>query len=436
MRQWLSSVRMLARERWSWVFVCMVLMFLLPEFCAPVLGWIALFLAWRELKATGGRWKLGDTGRWIWLYLAGMAISITYSRTPFASLYTFLMWMAAFSFYLALTAVITSPERLRRLLQLLTLTVGILGVIACVQYVGVRTLGWPRAMLQLWNPLNEKLYQLLPFSVRLTSDGFRAGATFDNPNVFAETMVCLLPFAVYGIITSRRWQTKCIYLACLLVGITGMAFAFSRGSYLCLLAMGLVFLIFNASHLSRARWWLLAIAVLLVLLVTIPNVFTERILTLKPSEHSVAERIQVWLIALPEIAAHPLLGIGAGVQGTSELMAAAGLPGVPHAHNLYLQLLLEGGAFALTSFMIVIGRMLGRHGSVSKIQTRRGFHFSVAFEATLIGFLLYGWVDFPLLCPKLVSLFWMLLALSDLAGSFYSGQTLSPHIIKRSESDA
>ncbi|MBR3289613.1 MAG: O-antigen ligase family protein, partial [Clostridia bacterium] len=406
MQSWLKSVCVLARERWSWVYACAVLMFLLPEFCAPVAAVAALLIAWRDLKAASGRWLAGYAVRWIWLYIGFMAVSILYSRTPFASLYTWLMWLVAFAFYLSLTAVTTSAERLRRLLQLLTLTAGVLGGIACVQYFGACVLGWPRELYQLWNPLNEKVYSLLPFSVRLFNEGIRVGSTFDNPNVFAETMLCLLPFALYGTITSRRWQTKCIYLACLLAGIVGMAFSFSRASYLCLLAMGCVFLIFNASHLKRARWWLLSIAVLLILLVTIPNVFTERLATIKLSERSVAERVQVWLTALPEIAAHPLCGIGAGVQGTTELMAAAGLPGVPHAHNLYLQLLLEGGALALTSFMIVIARMLSRHSVAADIKARRGFYFSVAFIASLCGFLLYGWMDYPLLSPKLVSLFW------------------------------
>ena len=431
MRQWIRSVCVLARERWSWVLACTVLMFLLPEYCAPVLAVIALVLAGLDVKAGRGRFAIGDAGRWIWLYVALMAISILYSRTPFESFYTFLMWAVLFAFYLALTAVINSPERLRRLLQLLTLTAGVLGAIACVQYFGASVLGWPEKNYQLWNPINEKLYTLLPFQVRLYNLGIRVGSTFDNPNVFSETMVCLLPFAAYGAITSRRWQTKYIYLFCLLIGAVGMAFSFSRASYLCLLAMGCVFLLFNLASLKRARGPLVFIALIIILLLAIPNVFTERMATLKLSEHSVSERVSVWLATLPEIAAHPLLGIGAGVQGSSDLMAAAGLPGVPHAHNLYLQLLLEGGALALTSFMIVIVRMLHLHGTAADIKTRRGFHFSVAFIAVLTGFLLYGWTDFPLLCPKLVGLFWILLALSDLSASFYIDKPLSPLSIKK-----
>ena len=189
MRQWFSSVCVLARERWSWVYACAVLMFLLPEYCAPVLAVIALILAWRDIKAARGRGLLGDAGRWTWLYLTFMAISVIYSRTPFISLFTFLMWAVAFAFYLAITAVTTSPERLRRLLQLLTLTVGLLGLIACVQYFGASLFGWPRETYQLWNPINEKVYTLLPFQVRLYNIGIRVGSTFDNPNVFAEAML-------------------------------------------------------------------------------------------------------------------------------------------------------------------------------------------------------------------------------------------------------
>ena len=80
MRQWVRSVWVLARERWSWVFGCVVLMFLLPEYCAPVLAVIALILAWRDIKAARGRGLIGDAGRWMWLYLPFMAISVVYSR--------------------------------------------------------------------------------------------------------------------------------------------------------------------------------------------------------------------------------------------------------------------------------------------------------------------------------------------------------------------
>ena len=397
MRQWIRSVCVLAGEWWSWVLVSLVLMFLFPEPYAPTMALFALFFAWMEVRTTHGRWPIGDAGKWIWLFLAFMAASIAYSPTTESTERIVHVWLVTFGYYLALTGVITSPERFRRLLQVLTLVVGILGTIACVQYFGAC--------------LEGKI-------IRVQSE-------YTNPNIFAETMVCLLPFALYGAITSRRWLTKFIYLFCLLTGVAGMAFAFSRASYFCLIVMGCVFILFNIPRLKHARGWLLLVTLLIIVLLTVPNVFTDRLATLNLREHSVAERVQIWQATLPAIAEHPLGGLGAGTQTTSDLMIASGLPTVPHAHNLYMQLLLEGGTLALTSFMIVIVRMLRPHSTLSKAKNPQGYQFSVAFIAAMTGFLLFGWVDYPLFTRKLISLFWILLALSDLSASFYLDQPLT-----------
>jgi len=93
----------------------------------------------------------------------------------------------------------------------------------------------------------------------------------------------------------------------------------------------------------------------------------------------------------------------------------------PHTHNLVLQLLIEGGLIALV-LMMLIGWRTFRNGFQMLKCPQEGRMLGVAFIGFVGAFIMYGMVDFPFLCPKLVTSFMMVMGISDCASRVYLDQ--------------
>ena len=93
----------------------------------------------------------------------------------------------------------------------------------------------------------------------------------------------------------------------------------------------------------------------------------------------------------------------------------------PHTHNLVLQLLIEGGLIALVIMMMIGWRTL--RGGLQMLKCpQEGRMLGVVTVAFVGAFVLYGMVDFPFLCPKLVTSFMLVMGISDCASRIYLDQ--------------
>jgi putative inorganic carbon (HCO3(-)) transporter len=164
--------------------------------------------------------------------------------------------------------------------------------------------------------------------------------------------------------------------------VAGVAVTFSRGAWLGLVA-GLLALIIMAHRRYLAP---LAAAGVLAWFV-IPRQFVDR-LTFAFSSTYIAKsltagRLYVWKIALGDIAAHPLYGVGLGTfGGTSAVLFGYGRLWVD---NFYLQLAAEGGLILLALFLWVLLR--GAKGLAKGYMTTSD-PFLRALAAGVFG----GWV--------------------------------------------
>ncbi len=432
-----AEAKSLCKERYMWVIFCVLGVFLLPEYLAVISAIVAAVLAHKEATETCCRiHKYGETGRRSLFFLCGLLLTLTFSTAFLSSAATVLMWLVMALLYFSLLTVITNKERLCRLFQALTLCVGVLGLISCIQYFGVRYLHWGREALQLWNFLDIPLYGMVfkgPEFHLITSSS-RTAATYTNPNIFAEAMIFLIPLSAYSIQSARHHSSRLLFSLCLAIGVLGTGFSFSRSSYFCLLGILFLFLMYLVPRL-KWPWNLILFAgsiALVILLAKTPNVFAQRMQTLGQgtADKSISERSRLWMAALDAITERPIFGYGAGVKTSTQIMAQAGLPTVPHAHSLYFQLLIEGGAVLLMLFFLPLFNIVYTQWDTlfrKKRQPLLGYSVMVS----LAGLLAFGLVDYPLQCPKLVGIWWILFALSDLSGAFYANQPLGRLIEKK-----
>jgi putative inorganic carbon (HCO3(-)) transporter len=376
-----------------------------PDYIAPLLAGGAFLLARRDARQHHRPMTFGTTAKPLILFLLYMCIGVLYAKTPLMSFGTVLMWVVMFLVYVSITTVVTTPSRLETALFSITLVTGLIGLIGTLQYL-LRMAG-VSVSFQFWEWIDRAVYEIFPFSVNLNVTGNRACATFANPNVLGEYLVIALPFVIYYSFCIARDRWRLFSRLCLLTSVTALIFTFSRGSYLGALVVVLIFGIANIKSLQPMV--LGGISALLLM----PDSVWSRLLVTRSMDKAVTERLDVWEISANLIAQDPLFGSGPGVQYIWNVLSANSIA-APHAHNLILQLLIEGGAVGLC-LMLFIGWQLVRH-VLEMIALPHARQTGVMIAAVTAGFCVNAMVEYPFLTPKLIGVFMMMLALADVMG--------------------
>ncbi len=403
-REW---YRLFRRETaFLWTVLLSAAIPVLPEYFAPFLAIGSLIAAYFDAKRRNTILQIGPVGKLILVFIAYMAIGITYSAHPLNSLATLAMWMSMFCVYLSLTTVIHTRHRLHTTLFVLGIAAAFIGLVACIQYVLLGAFG-TTVSNQLWLPLDEWFYSIFPFAVNIHRADHRACGTFTNPNMLGEYLAMILPLIGCYAFSGFRTRRTLVARGFVFIIVLGVIASFSRGAYISLLAIVLMILVLNSKRITPLALCLVA-AISLV-----PEAITGRLLSIGQidKDFAIFERLSAWEVALPTIINRPVFGLGPGVSNFAELLGNAGI-GALHSHNLILQLLLEGGFVALFILCAVAIRLLQNNLEIGN-RTRRGSGFGNALVIFTIVFIVYGMVDYPFLSPKLVGTFLMILSIAD-----------------------
>lgn len=148
--------------------------------------------------------------------------------------------------------------------------------------------------------------------------------------------------------------------------------------------------------------------------VIIPESVLARLFSIKDTDTdaSIGERLDIWKICIEAIGEKPVLGYGPGVQNSWDIIIAGGI-NAPHAHNLVLQLLIEGGIVGLALMLFLglrtffVAVRLARHSPRSQ-ETRM---LGILFAAFVLAFCVDSMVEYPFLTPKLIGTFVLVLAM-------------------------
>jgi putative inorganic carbon (hco3(-)) transporter len=237
----------------------------------------------------------------------------------------------------------------------------------------------------------------------------RIFSTLGNPNFVAAWLAAILPLTIFMPVDPENspWGLRVFQIAAALFQLGAIFAAGSRAPILGFVAAG-AWLLFSRSPL-KLRWIfpLLGICALLIL-------FSPA----RPLGKTLSGRIYIWRIALGRITQIPLTGFGPGAFsmqfaqwetdhiGESPKGPDAAFFGFQdHAHNDYIEFLVDYGIAGLCAFCIAIGLtapLLIRR-SLSRLEQGIG--------ASLIILLAVAVVDFPLHRPAELYLFWTQLAL-------------------------
>ncbi len=391
---------------------------LLPEYTAPCLAIFALFTARRDARSRGEELRIGVLGKLLLFYIAYMAFGVLYSSHKGNSFATLLMWMVMFLVYLALGTVLNSAKRLRIALFFVAVAAGIVGLIACGQYLLRTVLGYVSLPNQFWYRFDRFFFRYFPLDIDLTLGNDRAAGTFNNPNMLAEYLVMVIPLVGYygfnGERTTRHMLGRCFTV----LAVFGAVVSFSRGAYIALLSMLLLILFTHMRKISPFIMCLIAAVSL------IPEAVIGRFFSIGKGGDAIFERFEAWEVAVQTIVQHPLFGLGPGVSGFWEELTKMGVS-APHSHNIILQILVEGGFLALFLMCLVATRLLqdslgllNRSGSSTTV--------GMIFLIFSVAFVVYGMVDYPFLSPKLIGTFCLVLGFFDSMSAPYLQSRFTP----------
>ena len=448
MKTSLRQIRQDLKQPEQLALLLIALIPLFPEYISFILVILAGVLAYKTLRAAGKRPVMGTIGKLILAYIGYTVFTLLYSENRFITLCNVGMWVFFFLVYLILYNLLTDTDRYDSMMLYITGVAGTVGLIACLQYR--ICLFTNTNFIEVWGWLDDLVFPLIPLDLTIPHYVMRSCSTFTNPNSLSMYLTAVTPFVVYFNFYERRDGLRLFCRICLFLCFGGVIFSFSRGGYLAILILAAALLLLNIRHrFTTVSLYSLCVALL------IPDEVVKRFVTIIPgitvgeqllqnsplapdvgnsgevlitpsdiinnstADLAVNDRYRMWLESLESIGQRPLFGHGMGNGVSQEILADAGI-NAPHTHNLVLELLLGGGIIALI-IMLLIGFKVAKNG-IELMRNGYGYSFWIGFAVLgfVSSFCIQGMVDYPLLTPKLVANFMMIMALVERANTLYA----------------
>lgn len=241
----------------------------------------------------------------------------------------------------------------------------------------------------------------------------RIAGTFGNPNSFAAFLIIGIFPVIMLILYTKKIKAKVFYSFLFMIMIFNIYLTQSRNSWIAF-AMGCVILAIIYSFKI-----LFALGGLGAVIMLIPK-GRSRIMDIGNSSLN-ESRIKLWKTALKMIKDHPITGVGNGnyvslydgyVNKYPELKYAD-LTRFP-CHNSYLKIQSELGVLGSIPFLAVLILSLLKIKKVVEKSTDKFYKsFYTGFLISMIVFFFMNFSDNLFFVPKVVTCFWIFLALGD-----------------------
>ena len=243
--------------------------------------------------------------------------------------------------------------------------------------------------------------------------GARIVGPFDNPNVFGEYLIMLLPLSI-SLILARRGAQRLAGLVVTLAAGTALIYTWSRGAWLG--AMASIALLFVLYHAVFLRLVLPALIALPFVAAMLPASIVNRLASIgNLADTSTAYRVSIWTASVRLLKDVFGSGIGTGSTAFSAVYPAYALGGAAfalHAHNLYLQLFVELGVVGIVTFFVMLFLFFRSVFSSYRTLTDRVQATTIlAMGLGVLALLVQGLTDNVWYNYRIVLLFWLLMGL-------------------------
>jgi putative inorganic carbon (HCO3(-)) transporter len=325
-----------------------------------------------------------------WTGLLGLAValSLLFAPDPAESVLAALRYALFIIFFFLVLQLTTTAEQVRRILRVMVIST---------------------AAAAAWG-----LYNFLVVGLD------RAGGPIEDPNDFAYLMICVLPLAVFLLVSERR--RRLLWTVCCLL-LLGATFAtLSRGALVGLAALAPWAVV---TRRLPVKGVLLGFAILvsvgaLAFIALAPMLHDRLEAKSRIADKNVTARQALWSAALRMWEDRPAIGVGPGRFGIEAPAYVRNNPLIidrPVVHNSYLHVLAELGALGLLAFVGMLGSswlLLGRaRRRAREALDPDGSRMATAMEASLVVAIAGG----AFLSEQLTTPFWLIGALAAVVGS-------------------
>lgn len=368
-----------------------------PTMAMAALALLTLFsLFLKSITDTDFKWRFDGLGFLIAVFIG---IYLIAGITSFAAAKSLSIWVIYLVFASAYLLVINLIKTKKQLNNLLTLFV-ISGLLVCLYGIAQYVFGWDTA--QAW--MDEDMFSDIKM---------RIYSTLGNPNVLGEYILLALPASIGLMWTRKGIPQKLVYAASSAVMFGALILTFSRGCWIGILLAAAIFVTFAAGKL-----WGLALIALPLLPAILPESIINRFTSIGDmKDSSTSYRVYIWFGTLAMIKDFWLSGIGMGSEAFTEVYPFYSYSGIvaPHAHNLFLQILVESGIGGIAVFLLIIFMFLkkmmtgyqsgGKGNPLSVIIT--------ALSAGVCGFLIQGMFDNCFYNYRVLLVFWCVIGIAS-----------------------
>ncbi len=255
----------------------------------------------------------------------------------------------------------------------------------------------------------------------------RITAFLHNPNVLACYLVLCLPL-LFALLSEER-SGRAFRILSLLLLVAALVLTWSRGAFVALILSLLLFVLLAAKKPFR---WFFGLCLLLPnLLLFAPDSLAKRISSIfsvfgGAVDSSVYYRFKIWRSSLLLFFDHLWGGIGVSPKNFQKSYlpyAVSGAEVAEHSHNLFLQIGIEMGVFALLAFLLMLIFALRKVLSPKEglPEATRYPTIGIGAFCSLFAMLIFGIFDYVLYDFRIFFLFFATLGLISAAGRLSQG---------------
>ncbi len=339
------------------------------------------------------KWRKDGIG--IGFFLLILFASSLFSFSPTKSLMVWAMYLVFAGFFFVILNTVRTKEQVYALLRVFVIAGALVALYGILQYI----FGWNTS--NAW--IDEEMFE---------EATMRAYSTMENPNVLGEYLLLLIPLAaIFMLKKGSGGLERIAYGGVFLLGALCMIFTQSRGCWLGLILAAAIFVTFY-----NGKLWALAPIVLLALPFVIPETMIDRMMSVGDLEDSsTSYRVFIWKGTFRMLRDFWIGGIGMGEGAFRTVYPVYSYIGIiaPHAHNTFLQLVVEGGVGTLLIFLGMMGAFFRKVSTVFKTSARNSIDAvsALAIGSSVCGFLLQSMFDYTFYNYRMMAMFFMILAL-------------------------
>jgi O-antigen ligase len=330
-------------------------------------------------------------------YLINLILGLYLSTDPL-KYNIFLVYFVFVGQYFAIRYFISSKRKMLLSVSYFTLS----GIFVCLyglyQYAtgSYETTTWTDT--QLFSDISGRIY-----------------STFQNPNVFGEYLLFLIPISLAMVIISKQLLHKIIYGGALALSLVCLILTYSRGCWLGLIGGLFIFVL-----LLYKRYLIPFIALSPFAIFVIPQNILNRFQSIgNLKDGSTAFRVYVWRGTVSMLEKIWPIGAGIGNKSFEAAYAPYAYADImaPHSHSLYFHILSETGLFGILVFILLCYFIIRQLLMVYKHTKDRALQvLAIAFVSGFVSFLIQGFFDNTFYNYRMYMLFFAIVGLS---GSLY-----------------